>query len=178
MVLTTLVILAILRASGVHLTLFHLISLVLAAGLGLDYALFFEHAADDAADQQRTLHALMVCSPTTLLVFALLSFSTSRCCRPSASRWRSACSPTSAGAAVDARTGPHMTAKTIDIGTLLPHAGTARMIERVVEWDRDSIVTATARHRAADNPLRKDGRLAAVHLAEFGAQTMAFMADC
>jgi predicted exporter len=76
MILTTLVILAILRASGVSLSLFHLISLVLAAGLGLDYALFFEHAADDPAEQQRTLHALLVCSATTLLVFALFSLST------------------------------------------------------------------------------------------------------
>jgi predicted hotdog family 3-hydroxylacyl-ACP dehydratase len=60
-----------------------------------------------------------------------------------------------------------------DISQLLPHAGTARMIERVVRWDRDGIVAATARHRAMDNPLRKNGRLAAVHLAEFGAQAMA-----
>ena len=60
-----------------------------------------------------------------------------------------------------------------DISGLLPHAGTARMIERVVRWDREHIVTATTRHRAADNPLRRDGHLAAVHLAEFGAQTMA-----
>jgi predicted exporter len=76
MILTTLVILAVLRASGVSLSLFHLISLVLAAGLGLDYALFFEHAADDPAEQRRTLHALLVCSATTLLVFALFSLST------------------------------------------------------------------------------------------------------
>jgi predicted exporter len=75
MILTTLVILAVLRASGVSLSLFHLISLVLAAGLGLDYALFFEHAADDPAEQQRTLHALLVCSATTLLVFSLFSLS-------------------------------------------------------------------------------------------------------
>jgi predicted hotdog family 3-hydroxylacyl-ACP dehydratase len=60
-----------------------------------------------------------------------------------------------------------------DIEGLLPHAGTARMIERVERWDREHIVAATTRHRTADNPLRKDGRLAAVHLAEFGAQTMA-----
>lgn len=76
MILTTLVIVAVLRASDVSLSLFHLISLVLAAGLGLDYALFFEHAADDPAEQQRTLHALLVCSATTLLVFALFSLST------------------------------------------------------------------------------------------------------
>ena len=76
MVLTTLVILAVLRAAGVPLNLFHLVSLVLAAGLGLDYALFFEHAASDPAQQKRTLHALLVCSISTLLVFALLSLST------------------------------------------------------------------------------------------------------
>jgi len=76
MVLTTLVILTVLRACDVPLSLFHLISLVLAAGLGLDYALFFEHAAAEPAEQKRTLHALLVCSISTLLVFALLSFST------------------------------------------------------------------------------------------------------
>jgi predicted exporter len=76
MVLTTLVIVALLHAAGISLSLFHLIALVLAAGLGLDYALFFEHAADDPAEQRRTLHAVVVCSLSTLMVFALLSFST------------------------------------------------------------------------------------------------------
>jgi predicted exporter len=50
-----------------------LISLILAAGLGLDYALFFEHAADDAAEQARTLHAVLTCAASTLLVFVLLA---------------------------------------------------------------------------------------------------------
>jgi predicted exporter len=76
MALTTLLILAVLRGFGVELTLFHLVALILAAGLGLDYALFFEHAGDDRAHQRRTLHAVLVCSATTLLVFCLLSFST------------------------------------------------------------------------------------------------------
>jgi predicted exporter len=75
MALTTLAILAILHGCGIALSLFHLIALVLAAGLGLDYALFFEHAADDAADQARTLHAVLVCSLSTLMVFALLATS-------------------------------------------------------------------------------------------------------
>jgi predicted hotdog family 3-hydroxylacyl-ACP dehydratase len=60
-----------------------------------------------------------------------------------------------------------------DIFGLLPHAGTARMIERVLRFDREHLVAATTRHAAADNPLRRDGRLAGVHLAEFGAQAMA-----
>jgi predicted exporter len=75
MALTTVVVLAALRATGVSLNLFHLISLVLVAGLGLDYALFFEHAADDASEQRRTLHAVLVCSLSTLMVFALLAIS-------------------------------------------------------------------------------------------------------
>lgn len=75
MALTTLVVLALLHASGVSLNLFHLIALVLAAGLGLDYALFFERAADDPAEQRRTLHAVLVCSLSTLMVFALLATS-------------------------------------------------------------------------------------------------------
>jgi predicted exporter len=75
MAVTTLLIVAALRASGVSLTLFHLIALILAAGLGLDYALFFEHASADRAEQRRTLHAILVCSLSTLMVFALLATS-------------------------------------------------------------------------------------------------------
>jgi predicted exporter len=75
MALTTLVILGVLRGLGVELTLFHLVALILAAGLGLDYALFFEHAGDDREEQLRTLHALIVCSLMTLLVFTLLALS-------------------------------------------------------------------------------------------------------
>ncbi|MDB6162586.1 MAG: putative rane protein [Xanthomonadaceae bacterium] len=75
MALTTLLILAVLRGLGIELNLFHLVALILAAGLGLDYGLFFEHAGDDRAEQLRTLHAVIVCSLTTLLVFALLALS-------------------------------------------------------------------------------------------------------
>lgn len=75
MLLTTLLVLAVLRGLGVELNLFHLIGLILAAGLGLDYGLFFEHAGDSHADQLRTLHGLLVCSVMTLLVFSLLGLS-------------------------------------------------------------------------------------------------------
>jgi predicted hotdog family 3-hydroxylacyl-ACP dehydratase len=56
---------------------------------------------------------------------------------------------------------------------LIPHQGAMCLLDRVVEWDRDRIVLATTTHRAADNPLRLDGRLRAVHLCEYGAQAMA-----
>lgn len=75
MALTTLVVLALLRAGGVELNLFHLVALILAAGLGLDYALFFDHAGEARDEQLRALHAIVVCSLTTLLVFSLLALS-------------------------------------------------------------------------------------------------------
>ena len=61
MSLATLLALAVLRASGVSLSLFHLVALTLAAGLGLHYALFFERPVADAAEARRTLHATLVC---------------------------------------------------------------------------------------------------------------------
>ncbi len=76
MALTTLLLLAILHGAGIPLTLFHLIALILAAGLGLDYALFFEHAAEDPREQCRSLHAVLVCALSTLIVFSLLATST------------------------------------------------------------------------------------------------------
>jgi predicted exporter len=65
---------AVLRLLGVELTLFHLIALMLAAGLGMDYALFFGHA--DAGDEQRrTLHAVLISAASTAMVFGLLAVS-------------------------------------------------------------------------------------------------------
>jgi predicted exporter len=75
MALTTLAVIAALRVTGQALDLFHLISLVLAAGLGLDYALYFERAGADRPERLRTLHGVLVCALSTLMVFALLSLS-------------------------------------------------------------------------------------------------------
>lgn len=59
------------------------------------------------------------------------------------------------------------------IAALIPHQGAMCLLDRVVDWDEDHVVLATSTHRAADNPLRLDGRLRAVHLCEYGAQAMA-----
>ncbi len=75
MALTTLLTLAALHAAGVTLNLFHLIALVLAAGLGLDYGLFFERSAHDPVGRRRTLHALLVCATAACIVFAVLASS-------------------------------------------------------------------------------------------------------
>lgn len=75
MSLATLLVLAVLRAGGVSLSLFHLVALTLAAGLGLHYALFFERRVDDAAEARRTLHATLVCVVSAVFVFGLLAAS-------------------------------------------------------------------------------------------------------
>jgi len=56
---------------------------------------------------------------------------------------------------------------------LIPHRGTMCLLDAVVDWDDERIHLVTASHRRADNPLRNDGLLRAVHLCEYGAQAMA-----
>jgi len=75
MTLATLLVLVVLRACGIPLSLFHLVSLTLAAGLGLHYALFFERRTGDAREDLRTLHATLVCVASALLVFGVLALS-------------------------------------------------------------------------------------------------------
>ena len=59
------------------------------------------------------------------------------------------------------------------ITALIPHQGAMCLLDRVLEWDADRILLATATHRSEDNPLRARGRLRALHLCEYGAQAMA-----
>ena len=66
-----------------------------------------------------------------------------------------------------------MTPSEPSIASLIPHQGGMCLLERVLEWDDQRIVLASTTHRSPDNPLRRDGRLSAVHLCEYGAQAMA-----
>jgi predicted hotdog family 3-hydroxylacyl-ACP dehydratase len=60
-----------------------------------------------------------------------------------------------------------------DIRAFVPHAGDMCLLDRIVSASDTQIVCATYSHRSPTNPLRHAGRLAALHLAEYGAQTMA-----
>ena len=60
-----------------------------------------------------------------------------------------------------------------DIEALIPHKGGMCLWDEVLAWDAQRIHLRTGSHRDAANPLRSDGRLRAVHLCEYGAQTMA-----
>ena len=64
-----------LLALGERLSLFHLVSLLLVLGVGVDYGLFFSRPGTDAELRRRTLHALLVCCGSALTVFGMLSFS-------------------------------------------------------------------------------------------------------
>ena len=56
---------------------------------------------------------------------------------------------------------------------LIPHAGTMCLLDRIEGWSDERIVCTTRSHCDPGNPLRHNGRLAALHLAEYGAQAMA-----
>lgn len=60
-----------------------------------------------------------------------------------------------------------------EIAALIPHQGRMCLLERIVDWNDDRIVLETTTHRSADNPLRTNDRLRAIHLCEYGAQAMA-----
>ena len=66
---------AILVFSGHPLSIFHLISLLLVVGLGLDYALFFNRLAENDDEWDTTFKSIWVCGITTMLVFGVLSLS-------------------------------------------------------------------------------------------------------
>jgi predicted exporter len=66
---------AILLAAGTKLALFHLVALLLVAGVGSNYALFFEREPPDEDDRRRTVFAVVFCAATTALAFGLLAWS-------------------------------------------------------------------------------------------------------
>jgi predicted exporter len=69
------VVAAILNLSGESFSLFHVLTLLLVMGLGLDYSLFFNRSEGTEAERAKTAFGLLVCSATTILVFGVLAFS-------------------------------------------------------------------------------------------------------
>ena len=66
----------ILVGMGNSLTPFHIVSLLLVAGMGLDYALFISREDADQADFQRTKRSVVICAVTTIAAFGLMVVST------------------------------------------------------------------------------------------------------
>ena len=67
--------LALLNLLGESLSLFHLISLLLVLGLGLDYSLFFTRKTSGQAERDKTSYGMLVCFGSTALVFGMLATS-------------------------------------------------------------------------------------------------------
>ncbi len=60
-----------------------------------------------------------------------------------------------------------------EILQLIPHAGSMCLHDQVLEYTPERIRCRAANHRDSKHPLRRDGVLHALHLAEYGAQAMA-----
>ena len=60
-----------------------------------------------------------------------------------------------------------------EIRTLIPHSDLMCLVDQVLQWDDRSIVCGSNTHRDPSNPLRRQGRLSAVHAFEYGAQAAA-----
>lgn len=56
---------------------------------------------------------------------------------------------------------------------MIPHQHGMCLLDGVLAWDDDALHAVSRSHRRADNPLRRGGRLDALHLCEYGAQAMA-----
>lgn len=59
------------------------------------------------------------------------------------------------------------------IAARIPHQGNMCLLDRVEQWDAQHVRCTATSHRAADNPLRAHGRLAAACGIEYAAQAMA-----
>lgn len=59
------------------------------------------------------------------------------------------------------------------VRALIPHAGRMCLLDGVLEWNDEYIACTSETHRDVSNPLRRDGRLSALHAFEYGAQAIA-----
>ena len=75
LVLALIVTAGVLLASGAALSILHLLGLLLVAGLGLDYGLFFNRRFASPSEAEHTAAAVLLCAATTVTVFAILAFS-------------------------------------------------------------------------------------------------------
>jgi predicted exporter len=61
--------------AGSALNIFHLVSLLLVVGIGLDYSLFFSRSSADSIESASIRHSVLICAVSTVAVFAILTLS-------------------------------------------------------------------------------------------------------
>ncbi len=66
---------AVLLADGRHLSIFHLLGLLLVVAVGSNYCLFFEHECADAAERRRMIASLVLADLCTVIGFGVLGLS-------------------------------------------------------------------------------------------------------
>ena len=76
LVAATLIVLAVLVASGTPLGILHLVGLLLMVAIGSNYALFFDHLRTLPVTSEDTLASLLLANLTTVISFGLLATST------------------------------------------------------------------------------------------------------
>jgi len=59
---------------------------------------------------------------------------------------------------------------------LLPHSGTMCLIDKIVLWDKTSLLAQTESHLDSNNPLRHQGSISSIIGVEYAAQSMALHA--
>jgi predicted exporter len=77
LVLAVLTVAAGLAIAGVHLSILHLVGMLLIVAVGSNYALFFDRQAhsQEAGNESLTLASLLIANASTVIGFGLLSFS-------------------------------------------------------------------------------------------------------
>ncbi len=60
-----------------------------------------------------------------------------------------------------------------DIAARIPHSGPMCLLDRVLSWNRETIVCEADNHRHPDHPLACDGALDTIAAVEYAAQAMA-----
>ncbi len=65
---------AILSVSGVALTMFHVVAMLLVVGVASNYTLFFDRAVQQGVARERTFVSLLTCNLSTVLGFGLIGF--------------------------------------------------------------------------------------------------------
>jgi len=66
-----------------------------------------------------------------------------------------------------------MASRDRDLCARLPHAGAMCLLDELLAWDVRSLVCTTRSHLEPNNPLRRDGCLAAIHAVEYAGQASA-----
>jgi predicted exporter len=75
LVMAVLTVAAGLAVCGVHLTILHLVGMLLIVAVGSNYALFFDRQAHSTGDSEAILASLLIANASTVIGFGLLSFS-------------------------------------------------------------------------------------------------------